>query len=267
MKALQKILMRVSVICVLTLSAEAATIDSLSKRINKYGQLAQLHLQRAQLHINSKDYKAASLDLHKAVVIDPNLEEAHLFLAEILIDEDEKEAITLLNHLINNTKNKEVHTNASLFLAEAYMQKDNIELALNIYKRLLKNGDLCSSEHYVKMAKAYYEHGEFRQSINVLKRGLSTVIDKKELRNTMVNLSIDEGHYTLAISVLDTMIIENDSEAGLYLKRAEVFKEQGKTKQMQKDMQRATLCLQEKTLKADTSKRLQKKLQNLYASL
>lgn len=253
MKTILKILMSLSFSAVLSISLEAATVESLSVRIDKYMNLAQLYIQRAQLHINNKNFKAASFDLNRAILIDPSLEEAQLFLAEILIDEKHiQESKKLLINLVKTSKKKEIHAHAYLLLGDIYIDEGNIQEALLFYKKNLHKTTAYTQVTYIKVADAYYELGEFRQSIRVLKMGLNTMIEKDKIREKIVDLSIKEGHLTLALSVINERLKEHANKSKLYYQRAEILKEQGKIKEMQLEIKKAKLSLlkETQTLKA-----------------
>ena len=137
MNNLLKVVMGMFLSLVFSIGLEAASIESLSKRINKYGKLAELYLQRAQLHINKKDYEKAGIDLNRAMIIDPKLEEAQLFLAEILIDEKRsKEARTILHDLLKVSRSKEIKIQVYSCLGDSYQTEDKIEEALHFYKKI-----------------------------------------------------------------------------------------------------------------------------------
>ena len=268
MKALLKIITTLSLSALIFSGLEAASIESLTKRINRYANLAQLHVQRAQLHINNKDYDSASKDLNRAILINPNLEEAQLFLAEILIEEKhENEAIKLLNSLLVVSKKQDTHIQAYQYLGDIYMSQNEAELALNAYKKIFNKNVPYEEEYYMKMADAYYSLGEFKNSIKVLKLGLSTMIKKEKIQEKMVDISMLEGNFTLALSVLDKMIADDSTKARLYYKRARIFKEQGKIKEMNVEIKKAKVSLIKNENNTLQAQELHIELKNLYARL
>ena len=268
MKRLLKIFITLLFSPVFIIGLEAATIESLSKRINKYGKLAELHLQRAQLHINNRDYEQAGLDLNRAILLDPKLEEAQLFLAEILIEEQQLEqARAILNTLVKVSKSQEVRVQAFNCMGDAYKAEGKIEEALHFYKKIHEEDAVNDQMYYIKTADAYYELGNFRSSIKILKMGLSSMIKKELIKERIVDISMSEGHYTLSLSMLDEMISEDSNSARLYYKRARILKEQGKTKEMNLEIKKARLTLLKNPVTSDENKKIQEQLKELYASL
>jgi len=268
MKSALKIFITLLCSPVFIIGLEAATIESLSKRINKYGKLAELHLQRAQLHINNKDFEKAGSDLNRAILLDPKLEEAQLFLAEILIEEQQiKQSRTILHTLLKVSKNKEVRVQAFSFLGDTYKAEDKIEEALYFYKKIHEEDAVNEQMYYIKTADAYYELGNFRSAIKTLKMGLSSMIKKDLIKERIVDISMSEGHYTLSMSMLDEMITEDNNSARLYYKRAKILKEQGKIKEMNLDIKKARLTLLKSPMTLDENRKIQEQLKELYASL
>jgi len=268
MNTLLKIIITLSFSPLFILGLEAASIEDLSKRIDRYRNLAQLHLQRAQLHINNKDFTKASTDLNRAMIIDPSLEEAPLFLAEILMEEKhENEAVKLLNNVLKVTKKQEIKNRGYQLLGDIYMDKGEASMALDMYKKVFDSHGAYEQQHYVKIADAYYELGEFKNSIKILKLGLSTMIKKEMIQEKIVDISMQEGHYTLALSVLDKMIIEDKTKARLYYKRAQIFKEQGKLVEMNIEIKKVKTSLIKYEGNTLQAQQLQGDLKNLYASL
>ena len=121
--------------------------------------------------------------------------------------------------------------------------------------------------HYIKTADAYYELGNFRSSIKILKMGLSAMIEKKLIREKIVDISMNEGLYTLSLSMLNEMIKHNANSTKLYYKRAKILKEQGKIKEMNSEIKKARLSLLKNPKTEDENKKMKKQLQELYASL
>jgi len=269
MKNLLKTLITLTFSPIFIIGLEAATIESLSKRINKYGQLAELHLQRAQLHINNKDFEKAGSDLHRAMLLDPKLEEAQLFLAEILIDEKQVEnARGMLHTLLKVSKNKEIRIQVYSYLGDTYIAEDNTEKALEYYKKIHEENSANKQIYYTKTADAYYDLGDFRNSIKVLKMGLSSVMKNKNLiKEKIVEISMEEGHYSLSLSMLDELIADNGNSAKLYYKRAMILKEQGKIKEMNLEIKKARVSMHENPKTEAENRKIQKQLKELYASL
>jgi len=266
MKTIIKFIFILSFSPLFLLGNNTVEIESLSIRIDKYGKLAKLHLQRAQLYINNKDFKSASIDLSKAVSIDPSLEEAQYFLAEICREENKnKQAKLILNILIQNSKNKKLKLDAKFLLADIYLNEENSHEALYLFQEVFDAAIVQTEEHYIKVAQAFYEIGDFKESIRVLKKGLKKDMPKEKIREKFVDLSISEGHYSLALSMLDKMIKQNSNNAKLYYKRAQVLKEQGNTSQMKLDIKKARLVLLKHPSQENQSLRI--KLSSLYATL
>jgi len=268
MKKLFQILLMLFVSPALLLALETSAVKSLSVRINKYSDLAQLHLQRAKLYRADKQLQKASFDLSRAVVINPNLEEAQFALAEVLLEEGKRdEALKQLEGFIKLSKQKRLLLKSYELLGDIYMIEKRYQEALKQYQEVFKIAAVNKQVYYIKASEAYYELGNFRQSIRVLKEGLSSMIDKELLREKMVDISVNEGHYTLALSVLDEMLKTNGNNAQLYYKRAKVLKEQGKIKEMKKAIKNANLALMKKPINTKQSAEIQKQLKQLYAGL
>ena len=264
---LHKILIALIFFCIFIIGLEAATIESLSKSIDNYGKLAELHLKRAQLYINNKDFKKARFDLNRAMLLDPKLEEAQLFLAEILIDEKQVENVRgILGTILKISKKQEIRMQAYSYLGDTYIAEGNTEKALQYYKKIHEENAANKQIYYTKTADAYYELGDFRSSIKILKTGLSSMIEKDLIKEKMVDIAMLEGHYTLSLSMLDELIADNDDRPRLYYKRANILKEQGKIKEMNLEVKKARISLHKNPKTAAENKKIQKQLKELYVT-
>jgi tetratricopeptide (TPR) repeat protein len=226
---------------------ENRRIQELSQEIQTYGKLAELHLERAKLYIQIKEYQKANNDLNKAIVLNPELEDSQILLAEVLLEEEQlNESKKLLDRLLGISKNETTRMRAHFLLGDVYRKMDNQKEALRYYEKVLHTNLSHEQIHYLRLADSYYEDGDFRRSINVLKTGMNTMIEKDLLRLKMADISMEEGSYSLALSVLDEMIKEDKNNAKLYYKRADIFKEQGKLKEMEREIKKAKLTLLKK---------------------
>jgi len=242
MKNLIKIALIVSLSVISSVASNTASVEELSERINKYQGLASLYLQRAKYKIQDKKLKEAGSDLSRAIAIDPALEEAQVVYAYILIQQNKTaQARPLIATLMDTTTDNANLTKAHILLGDIQMLEDNVDEALTSYKKVFEITDLHKQIHYIKVANAYYELGLFNKSIQTLKSGLSTMIVKEKLREAMVDLSMKEGNYTLALAVLNTMIEDNSGNSKLYYKKAQVLKAQGKMKLMKLEIKKAEL--------------------------
>ena len=247
MNTLFKLLIMLSFTSVFLWGLENGRIEELTQEIEKYGKLSDLHLERAQLYIQNREFKKAYDDLNKAMILNPELEDSQILLGEVLLEEEQLNASKkLLERLLGVSKDKTIRMRAHFLLGDIYRAMDNQKEALLYYEKVLHTNLSHEQVHYLRLADSYYELGDFRRSINVLKTGMNTMIEKDLLRQKIVDISMEEGNYSLALSVLDEMIEEDKNNTQLYYKRASIFKEQGKLKEMDREIKMAKLTLLKK---------------------
>jgi len=203
-------------------------IQHLSQRINKYHNLSKLYFERAQLFLNNADVHSSILDTQAALRINPKYEEAQLFLAKLLIKKEPENALKLVNEVLKVAKNTEVLVHAYTLSGDILMNQKEFYKAQVSYSNVLKQDYAFKSAHYVNLAEACYQEGAYKKSIKVLKDAFHKNVDKLVLQEKIVELSIEEGNFSLALNLIDKMMHTEVNKAKLYEYRALIMKEQGR---------------------------------------
>ena len=118
----------------------------------------------------------------------------------------------------------EVHS----LVGDIYMAQNNFSLAISSYEKVFVCKYDFLSKHYTNLAEAYYEEGEYKKSIKILKNALRKNVNILTLQEKIVDLSIREGNFSLALSLIDKMMKTHVDKARLYEYRALIMKEQGR---------------------------------------
>lgn len=249
----------------IALDDKSKKIEVLTKRINKYGKLAQLHFQRAQFYMQRKDYKEAFLDINKAMIIDPKMQGPVLLLAKLYLAENKnEEAVKSLKIFIKSSKDENLIVQANFLLADAYVANERYEDAAVQYESMKDTKAKFREEYYIGLSEVYYRLGDYKKSIKLLKGAMTTDLKKDLLQRKIVELSMEEGNYSLAMSMIDHMLIKDIHNAELYYMRARILQEQGKTEEMEHTIKKARFSLKNKT---ENKKQLTGQLNKLYASI
>ena len=250
------------------LDDKSKNIKALTKQIDAHAKLAQLYFQRAESYMQMRAYKEASLDVNKAIVLAPQMQEAKLLLAKLNLSQKKNtEAIENLTLFVKSTKDKSLVTEAKFLLADAYVASERYEDAATQYEKMKAAKVEFEQEHYAGFADVYYRLGNYKKSIKVLKDALSTMIEKDLLRRKIIDLSIEEGNYTLAMSMTEQMLKRDKNNSELYYIRASILQHQGKTKEMESTIKKAQTSLKNETKMTQEKKSLTRKSKSLYASI
>ena len=211
--------------CLYAAQNNNSEIKALSKDISKYDKLSELYLQRGKLYKEEKKFQKASQDINRAICINPEFLEAKLLLAEVYIKQKKNlKAKVLLDEFLKDSKNKDARIKVYTFLGDLLMLEEEYEDAVEEYQKIFTNSSVHTQEQFIKMAEALYESGEYAKSISFLKEGLTTIIEKDTLKLKMIELSSREGNYSLALAMLDQMLIEDKDNKKLKKLKIKVLK-------------------------------------------
>jgi tetratricopeptide (TPR) repeat protein len=255
-------------LCLFALEDNSRSIESLTARIQRYSVLPDLHFQRAKLFMENKDYAAAASDIDKAIVLDPNMQGPKLLQAKLYLGQHKmEEAIVSLQLFIKSSTDKDLLKEANFILGEVFVLKEQYVEAADHYEKMKHKDIFLNQDYYVKLSDVYYRLGDYKKSIKLLKDAIGSFIEQGTLKKKIVELSIEEANYTLALSMLNTISKKDISSARLHYLRARILKEQGNIGEMKEEIQRARFAMKKESKESQENRDIEKKINNLYASL
>jgi len=180
-------------------------IKKLSTEIGSSKRLATLHFKRADLYSQNGSYKKALKDYKIVRVYNPDYKDIQFRIAKTYVDVGMPySAIGLIDKLSLNDSNPKEYQRYLLLQAKAYLLLKKYKTVINIFeKKVLKNK--LRPVDYVRFADAYYLMGDIRKSMNVLKSALGKDKSNYTIAKKLLQISIEEGSYTLANSMIDIM--------------------------------------------------------------
>lgn len=102
------------------------------------------------------------------------------------------EAIEHLNVVAENTDNFLIQQQAYLILGYIFSTKNNIELAIEYFEKVIGTG-LDASPAYNALAALYHKKGNIKKAIENAKKALELKNDNYNAMNTLAYLLIDSG--------------------------------------------------------------------------
>jgi tetratricopeptide (TPR) repeat protein len=177
-----------------------AAVDQVQKLIDKEPSQALPRLVRAKVYLAQQDFTQAEADLTTAIELDPQLELAHIMLAQVYVSSNRQaEAIEKLRSFTE----KSGGVAALLKLSGLYEKTNNFAAAAQTYEKLLakspnfgpalNNLAVISSEHLRQPDKAY----------ELAKRAREVAPNDPHAADTLGWILFKQGDYANSLTLLE----------------------------------------------------------------
>ncbi len=236
-----------------------------------YPQAASLHYQLGLTHLQNKDVSHAISSLNLAVSLNTNLNEAALLLAELNLRRGEPApAIPLLTQLV---KQRFRLPNAYNLLADAYLQQNDLENALQIYQQAMK--EFPNNPHWPYLCGLVLKRQQnWAAARRIIEYSLQILPDYLPAISEIVGMDLASTNVASAQKRVSEMLAKNPKSAQATFLQARIHAAQGqealmeasllKTLELQPDFRPPYLLLATHYIK---QKKTQESLDKLEAML
>ena len=210
------------VVCSINLKDYKSCLKKLTQFINKYPYKAYLWLYAGQILLLKKDYKNAAIYLEIAYTLDNASPKKWKELSNIYAycNAPIKAAKCYLRAVPNKLSKSDLKT-----LINYFLQIHNYKIAISYIKEAIKLSQDPSL--YILLGKLAFEHGQFNQAKNSLKKAL-ILINKKDFKNKITTDKINETWMLLGVSAFETQDFNLAQKAFLHLVHIKRYKQQAK---------------------------------------
>jgi tetratricopeptide (TPR) repeat protein len=195
---------------------------------------APAYLGEAQVYIYGPTvkYDAAITDLQKAIELDPNLNEASLELAELMIDQTSPDAaLGMLEKLDAALPN---NARVELIRAQAYLAKGDMDLALNAVNKA-REYDRSILDIYLVWAKILQAQGKYQDSIVPILTYKANSPSSIGADVILAKAYYYTGKVEDAFTLLSDSLKKDNKITDAYLLRAEIYMQQKKYEEARAD--------------------------------
>lgn len=153
----------------------------------------EFYFTKGKVLFDEEKYADAIKALDKALNIDPEHVMANYLKALALCKVNKSdEAIEYLNIVAEKTENFLIQQQVYLILGYLYSTRNNIELAIEYFEKVIGTG-LEASAAYNALAALYHKKGDIKKAIENAKKALELKNDNFNAMNTLAYLLIDSG--------------------------------------------------------------------------
>lgn len=153
----------------------------------------EFYFTKGKVLFDEEKYAEAIKALDKALNIDPEHVMANYLKALALCKVNKSdEAIECLNIVAEKTENFLIQQQVYLILGYLYSTRNNIELAIEYFEKVIGTG-LEASAAYNALAALYHKKGDIKKAIENAKKALELKNDNFNAMNTLAYLLIDSG--------------------------------------------------------------------------
>lgn len=153
----------------------------------------EFYFTKGKVLFDEEKYDQALESLNKALSINPNHVMANYLKALSLCKLNRiDEAIEPLNIVAENTENFLIQQQVYLILGYIYSTKNNVELAIEYFEKVVGTG-LEASAAYNALAALYHKKKDIKKAIEYAKKALELKSDNYNAMNTLAYLLIDSG--------------------------------------------------------------------------
>jgi tetratricopeptide (TPR) repeat protein len=194
-------------------------------------QLAAVEIELSKQYIEEKEdderaerfQELAEEALRESLAIEDNFE-AHLSLAELLLDDnerlDEAEDHLLQARTMVTEPSDEAHI--ELHLGEIAMEREQYEEALSHYQHVAEH-DPSSAEAWFDIAEAHNKLGNFAEAETNYKRAIELEPDNENYYIALSEMYIENQQGSKAIALIEEAIEDNPDSATLYVALASIY--------------------------------------------
>jgi len=239
-------------------------IKRVTQAIGSETRLATLYFKRAGLYADQGDYDKALKDFDKVGIFNPGHKGLDYEMAKTYVNAGRpQKALDLISQVLSTLKNPTQRRAYLILKADAYNLQENYKAGIKIYEVLNKQGEGLSSFELTKLSSAYYDLGKSRKSISILKNALREDNSNYILAEKMVELSIEEGSYSLAHIMIERMLKDKSKRANTYQLQAVLFESEDKLDEALKSnalAHESFLKISKKAQRLESNKRLKNKI-------
>lgn len=194
-------------------------------------QLAAVEIELSKQYLEEKEdderaelfQELAEEALRESLAIEDNFE-AHLSLAELLLDDnerlDEAEDHLLQAKTMVTEPSDEAHI--ELHLGEIAMEREQYEEALSHYQHVAEH-DPSSAEAWFDIAEAHNKLGNFAEAETNYKRAIELEPDNENYYIALSEMYIENQQGSKAIALIEEAIEDNPDSATLYVALASIY--------------------------------------------
>jgi len=246
-------------------------IETINKKIGNTKELARLYTKRAKLHSERHAYKKALTDYKIAMLLNPTDQDLKYKIAKAYVGAQmPKIAISYTKEVLETKISSGKRARYLIVQADAYVLLEQYDVAISIYETQNKSTKGLNPTESLKLAQIYYDMGSTRECIKTLKDALRQERSNYLIAQKLVEISIEEGSYTLAHEIVNRMINNKKSLAQIYYLQAQVFEAQNKLKEAMQSNSNALkhfAKLSNKQSKKKTNQTLKENLLDLKVKL
>lgn len=199
---------------------------------------ARLHLQRAELFREDGNWKEATSDYDRALVLGADAEKVNLGRAKVLVASGEvDQARTLLNDLIrSNPQNFEAY----LERAQLYKRIGDKKGAIADFQFTVPRHPAPEYQMFLDLAELVGEEQPI-EALRVLDLGIKRVGPVIPLQRSAVEIEIAQGKFPEALKRLDGIMDHASRKEEWWTRRAEVLMQVGRTDDARASLKKALI--------------------------
>ncbi len=222
----QFVLVMVSASALLFGASQNDEIEKLSRQIGDQQHFAKLFYKRASLYALGGEYTRAIEDYEKTELFVKGYKDVEINLLQMyLANKQAQKVVDLAPEMIKDAKDDAARKVFELVYADALIRLQRYDEGISIYQGYSKSKGGLSDEESVRMANAYEMMGDSRNSNKVLKAALRHDPNNYRLNEKLVLVSLDDGSYSLAETIIERMVKSQENPAKTYYLQARLYEE------------------------------------------
>lgn len=206
-----------------------AKIKKLSAEIKSLDVLVELYYKRAQLYNENSSYDKALYDLKTVMALQEGYKDVKYQIARAYLGSDKPIlALAFIDELLVSKSNPQERRAYLLLKADIFILQEQYIAGIKIYESQKKSKSGLSPYELTKLSSAYYEAGQSRKSLSILKNVLRDDANNYIIAEKMVEICIEETSYTLAHVMIERMLKHEDKRINTYYLQAKIYESEDK---------------------------------------